>query len=258
MGDKFRAIRNAMGLSQKDFAAKLGIKQAYYSMIEQGKKEPSIKVIDALWGLGVSFNWYYDDKGEMFVDVFNVDNNSDKNIDNSNISMYAKFVEGVSNNTCDLIESNYDFLTSFYYGNPLFPYHYEYMQIKYYNSLSLKRIKELLTLEKDAYEKAYNDDVSLTDFLHYLNPPDFLKEKFAQLQPFPEYFKKYMEEFKEETEELNNEKLKDILLIIRLKESTEDVYSGISKVIEYMKIYKNLIVSKLKSETVSLYEESKR
>lgn len=241
MESKFKAIRKATGLSQKDFAAKLGIKQSYYSSIEQEKKEPSIKVIDALWSLGVSFDWYYDNKGEMFVDVFDVGDNINTNIAGRNKSMYTRYVEGVSTHKCDLIEKNNDFLTAYYHDTPLLPVNYEYMQIKYYNSLSMKRVKELLDLEKDDYEEAYNSNVSLTAFLHYLNPPEFLKEKFALLEPFPEYFKEYINEFEEDTENLKNEKLKDILLIIRIKESIEHSYRMLGKLIDYMSQYKDLI-----------------
>lgn len=251
MSNKFKEIRKAMGLNQKDFAAKLGIKQSYYSSIEQGKKEPSIKILDALWYLGVSFDWYYNGKGEMFVDTLNVGNNGEINISDSNNSMYTKIVEGMSFNKCTLIENNSDFLTKYYYGAPLLPHHYEYIQIKYYDSLSAKRVKELLDLEKDEYEEAYNQNVSLTSFLHYFNPPKFLKEKFALLKPFPEHFKDIVEEFEENTPELSNEKLKDILLILKMKEYTQGAYSMLGKLIDYMSRYKSLIYKYVRSNIIA-------
>lgn len=249
MGNKFKEIRIAMGLTQKDFAEKLGIGQAYYSLLEQGKKDPSIRVTDALWALGVSFNWYYKNEGNIFEDIFEVRKPCKGNIDNSNNSMYANFVHSLSESKCELIESHKEALTDYYGGTPLLPYNYEYLLIKYYDQFSTKRIKELLLLKKEDLEKAYNDRISLTSFLHYLAPPEFLKEKFPEMKPFPIYINEFDEEFKEDVENIDNEKLIDILLIIRLKEYIRNEYLLLGKEIDYMKRYEDMIVPKSKTKS---------
>lgn len=257
MGNKLKEIRLAIGLNQKEFASKLGIKQSYYSTLEQGKKEPSMRVIDSLWPLGVSSEWFFHNKGTMFIDQFDVGNTSNNSIAKNDRMMYANFVEGLSQNRCDLIENNRFFLDEYYGETPLQPYHYEYMQIKYFSTLSAKRVKELLNLEKEAYEEEYNSHVSLVKVLHYLNPPNFLKEKFSVPEPYPEHMKDYIEEFKEEAEELKNEKLKNILLILRLKEDKEYLSNRLGKLINYMDMYKDFILGKLKVDIVLSYKEGK-
>lgn len=257
MNNKLKEVRLAIGLNQKEFASKLGIKQSYYSSLEQGKKEPSMRVIESLWPLGVSSEWFFHDKGAMFIDEFDVGNIHGDNIAKNNNEMYANFVQGVSQNTCDLIENNRFFLDRYYNETPLQPYHYEYMQIKYFNTLSVSKVKELLSLEKEAYEEQYNSHISLVKVLHYLNPPTFLKEKFRVPEPYPEHMKDYVKEFKEETEGLKNDKLKNILLIIRLKEDKEYLSSRLGKLINYMDMYKDFILGKLKADIVIDYKDGK-
>lgn len=239
-GNKFKTIRKAIGLNQKDFAKKLGIRQAYYSLLEQGKKDPSTRVIDALWALGVSFDWFYKGEGNIFDDIFEVRNLGNKNIDDGN-NMYANFVQSMSENECKLIESNKNVLADYYGGTPLLPNNYEYLLIKYYDQFSTKRIKELVSLEKEDLEKAYNARISLTSFLHYLNPPEFLKDKFPEMKPFPLYFNEFTEDFKEEIEDIDDTKLCDILFIIRLKEDIRHEYYLLGKLIDYMKRYEDII-----------------
>lgn len=43
--EKLKKARKKMGLSQKDVAKKLGISRSMYTLIENGKRNPSIKVL---------------------------------------------------------------------------------------------------------------------------------------------------------------------------------------------------------------------
>ena len=44
----FRIIRAAFGLKQSDLAAKMPVTASQLSLIESGKRQPSLKVVDAL------------------------------------------------------------------------------------------------------------------------------------------------------------------------------------------------------------------
>lgn len=44
-GDYLRSHRSRLGLSQKDFAAKLGCKQADVSRYEAGQRQPTVEVL---------------------------------------------------------------------------------------------------------------------------------------------------------------------------------------------------------------------
>ena len=65
---KLKEIRQALGLNQKDFAAKLNIKQSYYSALELGKKDINTsKVLQTLFNeIGVNAEWYFNSVGTIF------------------------------------------------------------------------------------------------------------------------------------------------------------------------------------------------
>lgn len=68
MGDsKLKAVRNALKINQKEFAAMLGIQQSYYSALELGKKDISSKLLETLvLKIGVNPDWYFSSKGAIF------------------------------------------------------------------------------------------------------------------------------------------------------------------------------------------------
>ncbi len=67
IGEKFKAVRNHLKLSQAAMAGKLGIKQSYYSAIERGVQEPSDNVLKMLFETNrVNQVWFYEDRGNMF------------------------------------------------------------------------------------------------------------------------------------------------------------------------------------------------
>lgn len=48
IGHVIKVLRTAAGLKQKDLAQSAGIKATYLSLVESGKKEPSLNVLRAL------------------------------------------------------------------------------------------------------------------------------------------------------------------------------------------------------------------
>ena len=48
MGEKIRLLRVRDGISQDEFAKKLGVSQIYISYIERGLKQPSVKLLKSI------------------------------------------------------------------------------------------------------------------------------------------------------------------------------------------------------------------
>jgi len=72
--EKFKLIRKELKLSQAEMAAKLGIKQSYYSEIERGEKEASDNVLNMFFDqLNVNKIWFEEDKGQPFTNVKTID-----------------------------------------------------------------------------------------------------------------------------------------------------------------------------------------
>ena len=68
LGDRLRLLRKALGLSQAEFASKLGVKQRAISHWERGDTEPSFKTlqrISEIWS--VNPVWLFKGEGSMFV-----------------------------------------------------------------------------------------------------------------------------------------------------------------------------------------------
>ena len=66
-GERIREARLALGLTQKEFAASLGIVQGFLSGIETGRKRPSDTLLIALSHThGISPDWLKDGNGETF------------------------------------------------------------------------------------------------------------------------------------------------------------------------------------------------
>jgi transcriptional regulator with XRE-family HTH domain len=62
-GMKIKQMRLAKGLTQVELAEKVGIEQSYLSLLENGKQEPCLRVIDMLaTGLGTPL-------GKLFKDL---------------------------------------------------------------------------------------------------------------------------------------------------------------------------------------------
>ena len=67
LGRRLKAIREELGLKQKEFAAGLGITPSYLSEIEKDKKKPGYRFLKCLYEkYNVSLNWLIAEDGEMF------------------------------------------------------------------------------------------------------------------------------------------------------------------------------------------------
>jgi len=228
-GDKFITIRTTLQLKQSDFAEKLGIGQSYYSAIENGKKQPSLNIINKLWALGVSIKWFYNGVGDIIVPIFeNATGTEEKS---------------------ELIERNYDCLNRFYSGNKIEPYNYEYLQIKYFEQFSIKRIDELINLALTEVERLYNTGGELREVIHFFGGPQFLLEKFTLLNnPFMLWIKYENNEFEEIINESNIQdiKLEKILWLMNLHNRKEDIEQQIVRISYYMNRYKDEIKEAIK------------
>lgn len=68
-GSRIKEVRNALGLSQLEFASQLGITNAHISAVEAGKGKMSlvlIKMINLIFG--VNEEWLLEGCGDMFVE----------------------------------------------------------------------------------------------------------------------------------------------------------------------------------------------
>lgn len=141
-----------------------------------------------------------------------------------------------------IIDENKRFLDKYFHSR-LLSSHYEYTMIKYYNAFSDKRIDELVSLEIDIYKERYSDYSKLVDFLQYLGPPEFFVEKFKSPPPFPKQLDEEREEFEEDVIGLSNDRLKNILYILRVKDQSEHFSYAISNIIKYLDTYKGILKS---------------
>ena len=68
MNERIRELRNALGLTQQDFAKKIGVKRNTVATYEMGRSIPSTSAISLICEkFDVSEEWLRSGKGEMFV-----------------------------------------------------------------------------------------------------------------------------------------------------------------------------------------------
>ena len=68
MGDRIKQIRLEAGLTQMQFAERIGLSRNYIALIETGSREPSDRTIsDICREFGVSQSWLQTGDGEMFL-----------------------------------------------------------------------------------------------------------------------------------------------------------------------------------------------
>ena len=68
MEDRMKIIRQAVGLTQAEFADKINISRNYIALIETGRREPSDRTIyDICRVFRVSEEWLRTGNGEMFL-----------------------------------------------------------------------------------------------------------------------------------------------------------------------------------------------
>lgn len=68
MGDRIKQIRLEAGLTQMQFAERIGLSRNYIALIETGSRDPSERTIsDICREFGVSLAWLQTGDGEMFL-----------------------------------------------------------------------------------------------------------------------------------------------------------------------------------------------
>lgn len=66
MNERIRSVRTAAGLTQPEFAEKLGLTKNFISLIENGQREPSDRTVrDICRVFGVNEAWLRTGEGEM-------------------------------------------------------------------------------------------------------------------------------------------------------------------------------------------------
>jgi len=66
--ERIKNIRTELGISQKDFGERIGIRDSYVSEIESGNKYPSMLVLLAIeYRFGVSVKWLKTGKGSTYI-----------------------------------------------------------------------------------------------------------------------------------------------------------------------------------------------
>ena len=70
MNNRIYEVRRKFGLTQDDFAKKLGLSRNFIYLIEKGEREPSIRTIsDICREFRVNEQWLRTGKGKMIVEV---------------------------------------------------------------------------------------------------------------------------------------------------------------------------------------------
>jgi transcriptional regulator with XRE-family HTH domain len=160
----------------------------------------------------------------------------DKLHDNSNLDI------NIGNN--DILESNKGFIDGYLHGayKDLNEYHWEYQQIRYYEPMSIYRLKSIYSAEIEGYKDIYHSHRQLVEILHYLQAAEFLLDKFPVPPDFKEYFKEVTEEWNEDFEGLKDKKLELILKILHVKAGTDDQGALLTKLINYMSMYRDMLL----------------
>lgn len=70
MNERIKAVRTALGLSQQEFAEKIGIKRGAVANYEVGRNEPIDAVVSLICKTyNVNEHWLRTGEGEMFVQI---------------------------------------------------------------------------------------------------------------------------------------------------------------------------------------------
>jgi len=65
--ERIKAVRKALGMSQKDFGKGVFLSQSFYGQIETGKRSPNERVYELICNkYGVNKDWLTTGRGEMF------------------------------------------------------------------------------------------------------------------------------------------------------------------------------------------------
>jgi len=68
--ERIKAVRKALGMSQRDFCRGIFLSQSFYGHIETGRRAPNERVYELICGkYGVSKDWLVAGRGEMFSEA---------------------------------------------------------------------------------------------------------------------------------------------------------------------------------------------
>jgi SOS-response transcriptional repressor LexA len=94
IGDRFKEIREKLGLNQSELARSIGANPSIISDIERGDKEPSKKIISALiFKYRINSNWLLTEQGDMYIkDDLPQKSRLEQDLDDT-IAAHPKFTE---------------------------------------------------------------------------------------------------------------------------------------------------------------------
>lgn len=96
-GGRFKKVRLKLGLTQKDFAEKLEVKQSFYSLVESNKTiMPMLKTHLLFTKFHVSPNWFWSDDVNISDDYIFV-HKEPECISNNDLGTSSKDVQSMSN-----------------------------------------------------------------------------------------------------------------------------------------------------------------
>lgn len=216
--EKLKIIRKAKKLNQHDFSQLLGIKQAYYSELELGKKPITEPLQEKIFeSVGVSKVWWELSTGDIFSDKVSTNSGGGNVV----------------------------------YNDKKPPKSNKYSPYTLYLHLNEKELDFEISLQIEVYRDVYSDWKKLIEVLHCLNPPQFLKDKFQLLPSFEDYRKKSEDSFSEDHSHITDKITLKILKIVDLySDSIDYIRSMISKLIEYLHSYSELILTQTVRDTV--------
>jgi transcriptional regulator with XRE-family HTH domain len=222
--NRLRDIRKQLNISQKDFSLAIGVRQSYYSDVENGKKKVTSRIIQAVRDkFNISSEWLYTGNGDSII--------TNGGIESTPENVHPMYTSEPWNRGM--------FREMYPVGLPSMK---GFNQYALYRMLPDSELDFLQSVEFQSFKESYQDFEKLTKFLHSLNPPEMLMDKFKICPDFNTYNTKSEEEFNETHTYVKNEKDLKVLKIIDLYQSNKEHFqSAISKLIEYMYQYSDLI-----------------
>lgn len=202
-----------LGITQKQVAASIAVSQSFYSDIEKGRRNLTDKFLDKICSkLPISKAWMLTGQGEIFTP-----NQGNK---------------------------TYSFSVPPLYQSKNFIYPTQVRGFKpydFYNSLSSKDLDFEISIELEKLNDTFEDYRKLKVFLHKVNAPGFLKDKFPVGPDFKTWHKSLVSEFLETHSHIKDEKQLRVLKIVDLYQSSHDHWSlQLSNFINYLYNYADM------------------
>jgi transcriptional regulator with XRE-family HTH domain len=224
--DRLKQLRKYLRLSQKELSEQIGLKQSYYSDVENGKRNLTAKIADSLKkNFNISSDWLMHDIGDMKLTI------SDDNMTVSDSGIN----DGITRNLNKPLTK--EDLNVFFEALIASQYKGE-GKVDYYYKHSTHKIDIILSNLKKELETVYNDNVKLITVSEKFGAPPFMHgEKFPQPDDFKDYIKKQNADFKEDNEDISDPKLLKCIKIVAYEEDIENWRRLLSYLIDYMHQY---------------------